>query len=85
MFSSACIALSRRSDSWEGSEEKGARKMSTRGGLGVRIRNRGEREREIPSRFSPAPHLFSSLSLIRPTSNHLNAWNLLEPAVHRMK
>lgn len=48
MFSSACIALSRRSDSWEGSEEKGARKMSTRGGLGVRIRNRGEREREIP-------------------------------------
>ena len=55
------LACSRRSDSEERCEVKGARKNKAREG----------------ERCSPAPLYFSSLSLLRTALHYLNAWNRL--------
>ena len=61
------VACSRRSDSGERCEVKGARKNKSEG---------GER---WAAPLSPAPLYFSSLSLLRTALHYLNAWNRLFP------
>ena len=59
------LACSRRSDSGERCEVKGARKNKSEEGGEVRP-------------LSPAPLYFSSLSLLRTALHYLNAWNRLK-------